>query len=257
MMSSSEPNFDNHSSTTIREIQELVFAIAAKNLNPAMLSEDFLKFSGIVPNDWELGKQPILNPNFAQVSFQNGISIVSQPRTITFSETISTQASQEPKLPKVARQYVDKLPHAEYQTLSIGTRSIIPFAGSQDAARKYLTEMLLASGPWLDFGQAPVQAGINLLYQLEQCQLSLAINEARVHQGEQNTAIPAILFAGSFNYAIESDSEPERLQLLLRGIDDWRSDWDTFQEIVHKRFLGQASQRFYGQLDQESLFPSN
>jgi hypothetical protein len=255
-MSPSQPNFDGQSSTQIREIQELALIISAKNLNPAMLSEDFLKFSGIVPNDWELAKQPILSPNFAQVSFQNGVSIVSQPRTVSFAETIDTRGAQEPRVPQVARKYVDKLPHAEYQTLSINTKSIVPFSGGQDAARKYITGTLLAAGPWLDFGQAPVQAGINLSYQLERCQFNLGINEARVHISEQ-AAIPALLFAGSFNYAIAIDSEPERLKQLTQCIDEWRSDWEMFNEIIRQWFFKQGKQQFFGQMEQESLFPGN
>lgn len=253
-MSPSDSNFDGQ--TQLQEIQELAFTIAAKNLNPAMLSEDFLKFSGIVPNDWELSKQPVLTPNYAQVSFQNSVTIISQPRTMTFVETLDVQGDREPQIPKVARQYVEKLPHAEYQTLNVGTKIIAPFSGSQDAARRYITGTLLAAGPWLDFGKAGVQAGINLMYQLERCQLNLGINEARVQIGEQ-AAIPAILFAGSFNYAVENYSEPERLKQLMQDIDEWRSDWETFKELIRKRFLGQASQRFFGQSDQESLFPSN
>ncbi|MGH2414087.1 MAG: hypothetical protein ACRDEA_10425, partial [Microcystaceae cyanobacterium] len=71
-----EQNLNSQSSTSIREIQEIAINISAKNLNPTMLSEDFLKFSGIIPSDWELGKQPVLSPTLAQVSFQNGVSIV-------------------------------------------------------------------------------------------------------------------------------------------------------------------------------------
>jgi hypothetical protein len=255
MMTSSESNPNGQSSLTIREIQEIAITIAAKNLNPAMLNEDFLKFSGIVPSDWELGKQPVLTPNFAQVSFQNGVSVVSQPRTITFAEAMDAQATQEPRVPQIARQYVDKLPNAEYQSVSIGTKSIVPFSGGQDAARKYITDILLAPGSWQEFGKAPVQASINLSYQLERCQLNLGINEARLQIGEQ-ASIPAILFAGSFNCAIAGNNQAERLQQLTQSIDDWRSDLNTFRELVHKQFLQQASQRLFGQLDRESLFPS-
>jgi hypothetical protein len=75
-------NNSNQPLASLREIQELSIAITAKSLNPAMLTVDFLKYSGIVPPDWELNGQPVLNPNYAQVNFQNGISIVAQPRTI-------------------------------------------------------------------------------------------------------------------------------------------------------------------------------
>jgi hypothetical protein len=256
MISPSDSNFDGQSSTQvqIREIQEIAITLAAKNLNPAMLSEDFLKFSGIVPNEWELSKQPILTPNFAQVNFQNGVSIASQPRTIAFVETINLQAPDQLNIPKVARQYVEKLPHAEYQTLSISPKSIIPFTGGEDSARRYITGTLLAPGAWQEFGNAPMQAGLNLLYQLEKCQFSLNINEAKIQIGDR-AAIPALLFAGSFNYNVAIDSEPERLQLLIQGLNEWQTDLATFRDIVNKRFLGQASQRFFGEQDQEALFP--
>lgn len=86
---------------SLREIQELAIAITAKSLNPAMLTVDFLKYSGIVPPDWELNGQPVLNPNYAQVNFQNGIGIVAQPRKITFVEMINSPDSLNLKLPEI------------------------------------------------------------------------------------------------------------------------------------------------------------
>lgn len=40
-------------------IQEV--AIAARNHAPTLLTSEFLKYSGIVPPDWELARPPILN----------------------------------------------------------------------------------------------------------------------------------------------------------------------------------------------------
>jgi hypothetical protein len=256
MVLPTEPNLNSDLPLpAMQEIQELALTFTTKNLNPAMLSEDFLKFSGIIPNEWELAKQPILTPNFAQVSFQNGVSIIAQPRTVTFVETLDLQNQREPFVPRVARQYVEKLPHAEYQTCSIGTKSIVPFPGVPDAARRYITGTLLATGPWLELGLAPVQAGLNLFYQLERCQFSLNINEAKVQMGER-PALPAIIFAGSFNYNVVSESEAERLKKTLGCIDDWKPALGLFRDIVHKRFLSQAQQSLFGQLDEQSLFPN-
>jgi hypothetical protein len=230
----------------IREIQEIAIALSARTLNPTMVSEDFLKFSGIVPSDWELAKQPILNPNLAQVTFQNGVSIVAQPRTITFVEVIGVKEATDLKIPAIARQYIEKLPHADYQGLSIAPKSVIPFPGGPDAARKYITGTLLSPGPWQEFGQAPLQAGLNLLYELGRCQLSLSINEAKLQIAERES-MAALLFSASFNYNITSNNELERLKQLVEGIAQWQSDLDAFREIVHQRFLGQ----------QASVFPSN
>ena len=164
----------------IREIQELAIAISAKNLNPTMLSQEFLKQTGIVPNSWELGKQPVLGQNLSQVTFQNGVSIVAQPRTITFMESLGAKKPEELNIPNVASQYVEKLANAEYQALSITPKSLKPFPGDSQGARNFITQNLLSSGEWQNYGNAPVQAGLNLLYQLDRCQFSLSINEAKI-----------------------------------------------------------------------------
>ncbi|MFM6326033.1 MAG: hypothetical protein ACKPGF_25965 [Microcystis panniformis] len=237
-------NNSNQALASLREIQELAIAITAKSLNPAMLTVDFLKYSGIVPPDWELNGQPVLNPNYAQVNFQNGISIVAQPRTITFVEIIKSPDSLNLKLPEIVGLYLDKLPLAEYQALSIAPKSIVPLPGSPDAAKKYITETLLAPGPWLNFGTAPLQAGINLLYQLETSQLSVAINEAKLQLPDGQT-LAALLFAGNFNYNLAEGSD--RLNLLKQYLGQWQKDLEIFRELVNQRFLERQVQ----------VFPSN
>lgn len=235
---------DPNSLAQTKDIQELAIAISAKNLTPTMLSEDFLKFSGIVPSEWEASKQPVLTPNLAQITFQNGVNIVAQPRSINFMEGIGNKKAEEIEIPKIARQYVEKLPNAEYQSLSISPKSLVPLPGSQDAARKYITGILLAPGSWQEIGKAPMQAAINLLYELEGCQLTLNINEAKLQLAE-GKALPGLLFSGSFNYNISGNTPPERMQGLTRSLDRWQSDWKVFREIVHEKFLGQ----------QQSVFP--
>lgn len=229
----------------LREIQDVAIGLAAKNLNPTILSVEFLKFSGIIPTDWEITAQPVMNPNFAQINFQNGVSIVAHPRTITFTAILNHPNLKEFKLPELVSNFIDKLPHAEYQGVGITTRSIVPFPSSPDAARQYITRTLLSPGPWQDFGLNPVQAGVNYLYQLERCQLNLNINEAKVQLPDRR-AVPAILFAGSFNYTIETENEAERLVQLKEALNQWDNDLNTFNEIVHQRFLGQ----------QVSVFPA-
>lgn len=233
-------NLETQYPNQIKEIQEIAISIAAKNLNPTMLSEEFLKFSGIIPEEWELAKQPILSPNGSQVTFKNGVSIVAQPRTISFMEGIGNKSLEELKMPNVALQYAEKLPKAEYQNLSINPKCLVPMSDSPDSARNYITQTILSPGPWQNFGNAPLQAGINLLYKLDRCQFSVSINEATI-QLPENRSIAALLFAGSFNYPIEGKTPQERLENLKIGIEDWHKDLKAFQEIVSDRFLAQQA----------------
>ncbi len=241
--SSIPPN--NQKPLQIKEIREMAIAISANKLNPAMLSEEFLKASGIVPTDWALNKEPVLSPNYAQVSFQNGVTILAQPRTITFLEMLGTKELKELIIAGVAHRYLEKLPYSEYQGISISPKSVVPLSGSPDANRKFMTSTILAPGSWQDFGIAPLQASVNLLYQLEHCQLSLTINEARIELPDRQN-VPALLFSGNFNYTVKTNNQEERLKILNRAVDDWQVDLQTFREIVHERFLGEQTSVFPG-----------
>ena len=226
----------------IRDIQEIAIAVSAKDLKPAMLSEDFLKLSGVIPNDWELARQPIANPRLTQMVFKNGVGILAQARTFAFTEALGSKNPADLKAPDVARKYVQKLPNAEYQSLSVSPKSLIPFPGSKDAARKYITQTLMAPGPWQQIGQAPLRAGLNFVYQLQQCQLTINISEAGL-QTPDKSVIPAVLFSGSFNYPIASQNEQERVIQIEQRINNWQQDWEMFQELVKEKLLQRPSQQ--------------
>ena len=226
----------------IDEIQEITITVAAQNMTPTMLSEDFLKFSGIIPSDWELAKEPIMNPNYAQLTFQNGLTMVAQPGSLTFTEPIR---SNQVQAPQVARQYVLKLPHAQYQALNLTPKILVPLSGDPEAARNYIAETLLAPGPWQEVDRVPVRAGISLMYPLGRCQLTLNINEARIQPPNQE-AIPALLFAGNFGYQV-AEEEP-RLSQLEQHLEQWQSDWQSFKVIVNQRFLQRVE-------EEDSVFP--
>lgn len=122
------------------QIQELAITIAAKNHNPAVLTADFLKHSGIVPEDWELAQQPVTSSRASQVIFQNGVNIIAQPNQIVFSEPIATKDVQEVKAQQVASKYLQTLPNGDYQAVGINFRDYVTFPGLQleDEANNYI-----------------------------------------------------------------------------------------------------------------------
>jgi hypothetical protein len=118
---------------------------------------------------------------------------------------------------------------------------LLPFPKDPDAARKYIVGTLLGTGNWKEIGKASVQAGINLIYQLEHCQLTIGISEARLQQPQQPIML-AILFAGSFNYNLNSGKNNEpKIDKLLQGINFWQSDIKNFRKIITDKFLADNS----------------
>lgn len=243
------------SSQTTKYIEELSIIIAASDLTPTMMSHEFLKSSGIIPKEWELSQQPVLNPNFAQLNFKSGISINAQPRTLTISESLGSKQPSELKLASVASKYLEKLPHAEYVGLSCSPKILIPFPNAPETVRNYISGTLLGSGAWKKIGKVPVQAGLNLMYLLDRCQLTMNISEARLQQSQQQP-ITAILFSGNFNYNINpQDNNSDRLTQITKFLSHWQTDFQEFRDIVNQKFLDSGNQDLEQSIGETSLFP--
>ena len=245
-----------NSTSATRFIEEISIIIAAQDLTPTMMSQDFLKFSGIIPKEWELSQQPVLNPNFAQLNFTNGIGINAQPRTITINEPLGNKKLEELAIASVVGKYIEKLPHAEYMGLSFSPKILIPFPTSPQSVRHYITDNLLGSGAWKKIGRVPVQAGINLMYLLDRCQLTMKISEAKLQQPQQQPVM-AILFAGNFNYSvIVAEKQENRAVQIAKFLNNWKTDLEEFREIVNQKFLDSGDGDLSQSIGETSLFPS-
>jgi hypothetical protein len=211
--------------------QEIAITLAAKNYNPAFFTPEFLTASGIIPHDWEINKQPIFTQNLVQLSFKQGINLTAQPGKVTFSETIGTKKIEQMLAPKIAIEFAEKLPNSDYISLAIGIRSLHSMEQSEDTVRQHIVENLLNPTAWTADGQTPVQASINLIYELERCSLALNVSEARWQQGE-NKPVPALLVDGGFNYNLGQIESQQRLVYMNELLENWHRDLETYREIV-------------------------
>jgi len=229
--------------------EELAISIAARNFGPSVASLDFLQLSGVVPKDWQLARKPAANRQAAQLVFQNGVSILAQENTITVSQALTKNsdsgASTTPEVPGLVDRYLDKLSEAEYQAVTISPRILVAFPPGDDTAQSFIVNRMFAPGPWRDIGTAPVQAAVNLFYQLDRCRLTLAVNQAMIRQPEK-PMMPALLFAGSFIYPASGADTSAKIAGMHHSISMWSSDVNAFREIVHQKFLGHS----------DSVFPS-
>jgi len=254
MTTSNVASVDSSSKTQF--IEEISLIVAAQDLTPTMMSQDFLKFSGVIPQEWEIAQQPVLTPNFAQLNFTNGVGINAQPRSITVSESLSNKKVEDIKIHQVVEKYLEKLPHAEYMGLSFSPKILLPFPDEPQAVRQYIADSLLASGAWKRIGKAPVQAGINLMYHLERCQMTISISEAKL-QRPQEAPLVAILFSGNFNYSVNlgQDESSSRMTQMAGFLDNWKTDLEEFRDIINQKFLDSTKVDETQSVAGTSLFP--
>ena len=226
----------------LREIKEISISLSVKNLNPSIFTEEFLRTGNIIEDDLQLIKPPQKTAHFCQVKFNNNSSILAQSNRINFAEVISDKDLSDVKLGRTAHRCLDNLVNVEYQEIKIETKRLIPLPKNRDAARSYLSEYLIAAGSWQTYGKAPVKTGINFLYELDRRKLNMSISEATIHQstkdGTKQKEIGGLLFTGSFKYPqFEDDSNPVKIGKIKYILENWREDWQEFQQIIDRVLL--------------------
>jgi hypothetical protein len=213
--------------------KDLMIVFAAKNNSPSFANIDFLKCSGIVPQDWNLARQPIYTNSAAQVVFTNGISIIAEPNRVIFMEPIGDKTMSELNIVEIARKYVQTLPNVEYEAVGINPRGYVSFADSPDAARLYMAETLLSPGAWQSAGESPMRASLNLVYKFQRAPFYLSITEAAL-RNEDETSTPIVMLIG--------ETGSEKISHLHNCIDNWQVDLETYSDIINQKFLTKGTE---------------
>jgi len=222
-------------------IQEVSIIIAAKGLSPSMLNPDFLKYSDIVPSDWKYRQKPIFTSTSAQILYESGIRISSQPNRVAFAQEFTSQEQPSVLINDMATKFVEKLPNADYLAVGVNPRGVAPFLGNEQGAHNFLFIKLFAQGSWQKVGQSPPQAAFQVTYFLEKGQLNLAVNAGNLKVQDGNNG-SALIFSGNFNYPVQGAIGRERVQNVQDSIQLWQSTMVTFQKLINEHFLSLVDQ---------------
>lgn len=223
----------------ILSMQELAIVIAAPNQTPAVVNLEHLKYSDVIPMDWELAREPLYSPQAVQLIFQNTIAITAQPDRIIFSEAIGNKETHEISVAEIAHKYAQSLPNLHYEAVGFNPVGHASLGDAENSAQNYLSETLLASGPWQAVGETPAQVQVSFRYALEESQLNLTVSEAGLRNSDE-TITKVVLFSGNFNYSVMGGKPTERLRSVAQSLSRWQTDLETYQAIVKEKFLSQV-----------------
>jgi hypothetical protein len=225
-------------------LQELAIVIAVREIDPTLVTPEFLKYSQIIPTEWEVAGQPARSFQGSQVTFKNGVTVIAQPQRISFAELVGDRSPTELEIPKLAEKLVAVLPNLSFVGVGINMRGYLDFGTDRHRLREFMFQNLLAPGAWQQLGNEPVQAGINLGYTFDERRLNLSINEATIQTAEGQVNSIA-LFAGNFDYDIASTIAPAaHTQRINRIITNWQRDFELYQEVVSKFTIADATISF-------------
>lgn len=209
-------------------VQDSAIAIAAADLNPAMLNLDILRYSGVVPAEWELSRAPVHTPRAAQIFFKNGINIVAEGNQVVIIEPL--EGDLDLQAPQLAQQYVRAFPNLQYQGFTTNLRGYLP---TNYPAGQYVCDTWLAPGPWQE---GCARAALNLIYKGDRAPLQLALTEAML-QTKQGETIPIVLFNGRYGYAAQGETSAENCGYLTSCFGHIHEDLNHYIATVNQKFI--------------------
>jgi hypothetical protein len=219
-------------------LQELHIIVAADTFSPALLNHEFLKFSGVLPEDWELSRQPIYSPEMVQLAFNTGIILTVQSTRIILAESLATTPLAEVKIPQIVQKLIQALPNLKYNGIAFNpTGHYKPESGDTS---NFFHETLMNQGPWLEVGEGRPNMTLNFSYQLERCPLNLTVAGAKLRT-EEEIMESVVVFSGNFEYLIGGTTAPERQSSMLENLQHYQADVQHYEQIVNQHFLSAVS----------------
>jgi len=206
------------------DLTELSIVIVAENHNPTILNPDFLKFNGIVPKEWVVGKPPLCAHPVSQVEYQNGVRITAELDKLIFFKPKFTKNDADRSIFDIAKRYVDTLHHVNYKAVGINPRGHIKFP-SKEHLNTYFADNLLRKGAWADFRGGVRSISIKLRYESDSVIYNMGIDQAYLRT-DKSREESLLSISGNFHHPIASSPMMESYKSVVEIIDNIDTDLD-------------------------------
>ena len=219
--------------------QEMEIVLATTPQAPTIVTPEFLKLSGVLPENWELSRAPIYTQQVVQLAYQTGVTITAQPNRIIFTQPIHSTEPEALHIAEIAQRFAKSLPNLQIEAIGINPSGHVVFE-TPDAVGSYVRGKFLGTGDWQTIEGVAVKPQLQLSYPLSSCVFHLSIQEARL-RNEDETLTPILIFSGNFSYTVAGTTSDERFEQIRPALSNWQVDLERFQKIVTEQFLATSS----------------
>ena len=226
-------------------LQEMEIVLGIPKQDPTFFNLDFLTYTGIVPDDWEVLGMPKRSPQSSLVTFQNDVSLMAETHQTVFSELLGEKGMNDIEIPKLVLRFLDIMKNLNLTSLTLNFRGYVGFQDAPRAAHDYFFQHFVQPGAWQAVGTGPVRGGLDLVYTFDEKILKLGLQEAAIRRLD-DTAMAALIFNGAFELDLlklkaDGMNADGTLSPVKQAIESWDNDLKIFIDVVSRFFQG-ASQ---------------
>lgn len=213
------------------KLTELAIVIVAENHNPTILNPDFLKYNGIVPEEWVVSKPPLCAHPVSQVEYHNAMKITAELNKLIFFTPRFANNESETKISDIAKKYVDTLRHVNYKAVGINPSGHFSFK-NREAVKNYFLTNMLSKGAWADFWGGIRSVSMKLSYESHAVLYNIGIDQASL-KSDRSREDNVLRISGNFHHSIATDHIAESYEKVIEIIDNMDSDLTRFTDFCN------------------------
>ena len=209
------------------DLVELAVVLAASPNDPSIINPDFLQRYGIVDSDLASGQPSIATPAFSQVHYAVGLSVVSTPDRIVFSQLGTPLIVDAIVSPEMAERYATTVPHVNYTGVGINPKV---FKTLEELGTIAISDALRDQGEGIELGSALPEVQIKAIYNDEDRIFVFDVQEIFAElDGEQ---IRGILFQANVHRDLPQGTRGENIKGLTSILSRWPQDLSDFYGLI-------------------------
>ena len=214
-------------------IQPLQFSIVVlgENHNPTIINPDFLALRDIVPDKWKWkrGEPIITTPPFAQVTYDNNISIQVRPNLAQFLDPRGCNPL-DSEILHISKEFVKTLRHVRYSAVGFNFH----YLSEMELPDEFLIKRFLKNGEWNQPQHTMCGFALRFIYPIkeEKGQITIRLDGAKANtQNDDNgEERQALLVVGNFHRDCDKYPADEQIGSFVDMISD---DFEQFKELTH------------------------
>ena len=205
---------------------ELSVVLVANSNNPSIINPDFLRYNKIVNDDYEVQDSPITTPAFSQVTYKNGITVVSAPDRVIFKHS-GAQEVKNVESPEIAKRYLKCIPHIPYRAIGINPKG---FKSGQEP--KTVLDMLHNKGSWMSFKDVIPKVQLKAMYRYNERTITMGVSVAELTENSKTTS--GTMYEANIHRELTGVDASSRIECLNSILNSWERDLEDFYNLSNK-----------------------
>ena len=224
-MSSTDNNEKLSPSAKVSSVFYVEFGvvIVAESIDPNSINELLLRHHSVINDADEVSQDPILTPVFAQIGFNNGITITCDGTRLLVVQKVKSADAEGNRCPEIALKYLGYAAIPKITAIGINFKSVL------QGREMRVSQFFRRDAEWAKFGSVVPDVQFKAIYRDGDRRINLDVGRA-VKRDEPE--FEGILRAGNIHRDINTDTQKVGIAPVIQIIDDWHSDLDDFNEII-------------------------